>query len=139
MRISSAAALLGVSPDTLRRAVASGELSAGVDAAGVRVVDGAELARFARKRSATIPNAAGSQTSARNQFPGLVTAVRADAVMAQVEMQCGPFRVVSLMSSEAVEELGLEPGAAVVASIKATNVVVASMQATNVVVTAART
>jgi molybdopterin-binding protein len=62
--------------------------------------------------------------SARNRLTGLVTAVKKDAVMAQVDLQCGPFRVVSLMSAEAAEELGLEPGVLAVASVKATTVVV---------------
>ena len=62
--------------------------------------------------------------SARNRFPGIVTKVIRDAVMAQVEIQAGPHRVVALLSSEAADELGLEPGARAVASVKATNVVV---------------
>ena len=70
----------------------------------------------------------GSTTSARNRLVGLVTAVKTDAVMAQVDMQCGPFRVVSLMSSEAVAELGLEPGSVAVAIIKSTNVIVESLE-----------
>ena len=66
----------------------------------------------------------GTASSARNRFVGLVTDIQADTVMAQVELQCGPFRVVSLMSSEAVRDLGLELGSVAVAVIKSTNVIV---------------
>ena len=90
-------------------------------------IDGRELAEFARDQARSLPDS-GSSTSARNRFVGLVTAVKADAVMAQVELQCGPFRVVSLMSSEAVDELGLEPGSVAVAIIKSTNVIVESLE-----------
>jgi molybdopterin-binding protein len=98
------------------------------------VIEGRELARFskdlvAREQAKSVPDS-GSASSARNRFVGLVTAVKADTVMAQVEMQCGPFRVVSLMSSEAVEELGLEPGSVAVAVIKSTNVIVESLEGT---------
>lgn len=124
MRIKDAAIHLGVSDDTVRRWVERGLLSEHSDSSGRRVVDGAELARVARDQ-ATVPAVPGSiASSARNRFVGLVTEVRADGVMAQVEMQCGPFRVVSLMSSEAVAELDLEPGAVATAVIKSTNVVV---------------
>lgn len=123
MRITDAAGLLGVSDDTLRRWVASGELAAHTDEAGRKVVDGAELAHFARERRAQMP-APGGASSARNRFVGLVTAVASDPVMSQVELQCGPYRVVSLMSTEAVRDLGLEPGVVSTASIKATNVVI---------------
>jgi molybdopterin-binding protein len=123
-RIREAAGLLGVSDDSLRRWAESGRVTS-VDAAGRQVIDGAELARFAEKNAAPVP-AAGSiaHESARNRFVGLVTRVLRDTVMAQVEMQCGPYRVVSLMSREAADELGLEPGVTAVASVKSTNVVV---------------
>ena len=115
---------LGVSDDTVRRWVERGLLSADHDEAGRQVVDGAELARVARDH-AVAPAVPGTvASSARNRFVGLVTDVKADGVMAQVELQCGPFRVVSLMSSEAVAELNLEPGAVATAVIKSTNVVV---------------
>lgn len=124
MRIKDAAIHLGVSDDTVRRWVERGLLSEHADASGRRVVDGAELARVARDQ-ATVPAVPGSiSSSARNRFVGLVTEVKADGVMAQVEMQCGPFRVVSLMSSEAVADLDLEPGTVATAVIKSTNVVV---------------
>ena len=87
-------------------------------------VDGAELAAFARRNARTVPDPSGVGRSARNRFVGLVTEVITDRVMAQVELQCGPHRVVSLMSTEAVRELGLRPGALAVAVVKSTNVVV---------------
>ena len=90
-----------------------------------RPIDGAALAAFARKNAASAPNDPLSvASSARNRFAGLVTSVVTDTVMAQVEMQCGPFTVVSLMSTEAVRELKLEPGSVAVAVVKATTVIV---------------
>lgn len=123
MRISEAASLLGVSDDTLRRRITAGDVAAHSDEAGRRVIDGVELARFAREHHTKLPAPDGT-SSARNRFKGLVTGVTSDTVMAQVELQCGPYRVVSLMSTEAVQELGLAPGVVATASIKATNVVV---------------
>jgi molybdopterin-binding protein len=124
-RIPTVAGLLGVSDDTVRRWISSGRLPASDDGQGRTVVEGAELARFARELAAGEPDdAAPTRTSARNRFRGIVTEVRADAVMAQVEIQAGPHRIVSLISSEAVADLGLEPGVLVSASVKATNVVV---------------
>jgi molybdopterin-binding protein len=124
-RIREAAELLGVSDDSLRRWAESGRVTTDVDVAGRRVIAGAELARFAEENAAPMPIAgAVVRESARNRFVGLVTRVVRDTVMAQVEMQCGPYRVVSLMSREAADELGLEPGVAAVASVKSTNVVV---------------
>jgi molybdopterin-binding protein len=123
-RISEAAGLLGVSDDTVRRWVEAGQLRAGVDSAGRKVVGGAELAAFSRAHAASTPDPTSVGSSARNRLVGLVTAVVADRVMAQVELQCGPHRIVSLMSAEAVRELGLEPGVLAVAVVKSTNVVV---------------
>jgi molybdopterin-binding protein len=88
------------------------------------VIDGVALAEFARENAHRTPDPSGVRRSARNRMVGLVTAVTSDAVMAQVEMQCGPHRVVSLMSTEAVTELDLQPGSLAVAVIKSTNVVV---------------
>lgn len=113
--------MLGVSDDTVRRLIEAGTLTATGDTP--RTIDGAELARYARERSPG-SDAGDTRSSARNRFTGLVTAVHTDAVMAQVELHCGPYRVVSLMSSEAVRELGLEPGSVAVAVIKSTNVIV---------------
>jgi molybdopterin-binding protein len=123
-RIAEAARLLGVSDDTVRRWVEAGTLPVQPDASNRKVIDGAALAAFARDNAHAAPDPSGVQRSARNRLVGLVTSVIADKVMAQVEMQCGPHRVVSLMSSEAVRDLGLEPGSLAVAVIKSTNVVV---------------
>jgi len=123
-RISEAARLLGVSDDTVRRWIDAGELTAGLDSVGRKVVDGAELAAFARAGASTTPDPSSVGRSARNRFVGLVTEVVTDRVTAQVEIQCGPHRVVSLMTTEAVRELGLEPGALAVAVVKATQVIV---------------
>lgn len=124
IRIRDAAQLLGVSDDTVRRWIDNGTLSARRDESGRLVVDGRELAELAVEQARTPQTRMGSASSARNRFPGLVTRVVADTVMAQVEMQCGPFTVVSLMSSESVRELGLQPGSVAMATVKATTVVV---------------
>ena len=125
IRIKDAAAFLGVSDDTVRRWVDSGQLSAQTDESNRKVIDGAELASFAKSHAATpVPDPSRVERSARNRFVGLVTEVVMDTVMAQVELQCGPFRVVSLMSSEAVRELKLEPGSVAVAVVKSTTVII---------------
>ncbi|TDC80476.1 helix-turn-helix domain-containing protein [Micromonospora sp. KC606] len=122
-RISEAAELLGVSTDTVRRWVDAGRLPASRDEHGHRLIDGADLAGFVRAQAAE-PDSGAEATSARNRLRGIVTAVVRDTVMAQVDIQAGPFRVVSLMSREAVDELGLEVGSVAVAVIKSTTVVV---------------
>lgn len=124
IRIRDAAAYLGVSDDTVRRWVDQGRLSGATDDAGRAVVDGVELARLAHETASAPDDPSRVAGSARNRFVGLVTAVTTDTVMAQVELQCGPFRVVSLMSSEAVRELGLEVGSVAVAVVKATMIIV---------------
>ncbi len=123
-RISEAAGLLGVSDDTVRRWVEAERLPVTRDASNRRVIDGVALAELAREHARAAPDPTGVHGSARNRMVGLVTSVVADRVMAQVEIQCGPHRVVSLMSTEAVTELGLQPGVLAVAVIKSTNVVV---------------
>jgi molybdopterin-binding protein len=123
-RLSEAAHLLGVSDDTVRRWVRAGQLAAEEDSVGRKVIEGAQLASFARAQGEGPEDPSGIGRSARNRFVGLVTEVIADKVMAQVEVQCGPHRVVSLMSTEAVNELGLRPGVLAVAVVKATQVVV---------------
>jgi molybdopterin-binding protein len=122
-RISHAATLLGVSDDTVRRWVDSGRLPT-VAGPGPVQVDGAELAALAQQVATAPELGSPVAESARNRFTGLVTRVVKDTVMAQVDLQCGPFRVVSLMSAEAAGELGLEPGVLAVASVKSTHVVV---------------
>ncbi|MBA8793070.1 molybdopterin-binding protein [Friedmanniella endophytica] len=122
-RISEAASLLGVSDDTVRRWIDAGRLTAVTDP-GPAVVDGAELAALAQEVATAPSLGAPVSESARNRFTGLVTRVVKDTVMAQVDLQCGPFRVVSLMSAEAAEDLRLEPGVLAVASVKSTTVVI---------------
>lgn len=125
MRISEAAEFLGVSDDTVRRWIESGRLASTTDAAGRQVIDGAEVARVMREGAATPASAELAPIvgrSARNRFAGVVTRVVKDTVMAQVEIQAGPHRFVSLLSAEAVDELGLEPGSLAIATVKATNV-----------------
>ena len=123
LRIGEAAELLGVSDDTLRRWAEQGRLRVAKGPSGRTVVDGAELARVALELAEGTP-APGGARSARNSLRGIVTKVTRDTVMAQVEMQAGPFRVVSLMSREAADDLGLEPGVLALASVKSTNVVI---------------
>ena len=125
-RVSEAAALLGVSDDTVRRWSEAGRLDLRKEN-GRSVVDGAELAALAQELAAESALATAfpsTRASARNRVTGIVTRVTKDGVMAQVDMQAGPFRIVSLMSREAADELGLEPGSLATASVKATNVVI---------------
>ncbi|MDN4517841.1 helix-turn-helix transcriptional regulator [Mycolicibacterium austroafricanum] len=124
IRIKDAAILLGVSDDTVRRWIDSGSLPSYKDEAGRKVIDGRALADFARDHASPPPDPSGVGSSARNRLVGLVTKVTADRVMSEVQMQCGPFTVVSLMSTESVRQLGLEPGVVAVAVVKATTVIV---------------
>lgn len=124
LRISDAAELLGVSDDTVRRMADAGRLTTTKDESGRSVVQGAEVAAIAQEIARPAHVGPVADESARNRMRGLVTRVIKDTVMAQVELQCGPFRVVSLMSREAVDDLGLEVGSVAVASIKSTNVVI---------------
>jgi len=123
-RIPEAAEVLGVSDDTVRRWIEAGRLDT-ADEGGRTMVPGRALAELAVSLADdpdSVPRA--GSVSARNRLPGIVTRVVKDTVMAQVELICGPYRLVSLMSSEAAEELGLEPGVRAIASVKSTNVVV---------------
>ena len=122
-RIGEASELLGVSADTVRRWVDAGRLTARRDEHGHRTIDGKALAEFVRSQAAE-PDGRAEFSSARNRLRGIVTAVLKDRVMAQVDIQAGPFRVVSLMSREAVDELDLRVGSVAVAVIKSTAVVV---------------
>jgi molybdopterin-binding protein len=119
-KLSDAAALIGVSDDTLRRWQQQGRFSP-VDVDGRAGIEGTELARLAAEHAAT-PDHGPEHTSARNQLRGIVTRITTDTVMAQVELVCGPYRVVSLVSRESVEALGLEPGSVAWATVKSTNV-----------------
>jgi molybdopterin-binding protein len=123
-RIGEAAGVLGVSVDTVRRWVDAGRLTAARDAHGHRRIAGADLAAFARSFGGKQHDDRASASSARNRLRGIVTGVVKDSVMAQVEIQAGPFRVVSLMSREAVDDLALDVGSVAVAVVKSTNVVV---------------
>lgn len=124
-RVAEAAEVLGVSDDTVRRWIDAGRLRAG-GPGGRTTIDGVDLAALAESladhpdREAT----RAASVSARNRLAGIVTRVKRDPVMAQVELICGPYRLVSLMSSEAADELGLAPGVRALASVKSTNVVV---------------
>ncbi|GAA2033007.1 helix-turn-helix transcriptional regulator [Yaniella flava] len=125
LRISETAGYLGVSDDSVRRWIAQGKLTAHHDDSGRQVVAGAEVAALAQAAAegrASVPGELHS--SARNKLTGLVTKIQSDPVMSQVELQCGPFRVVSLISTEAVHDLGLVVGSPAVATVKATNVVI---------------
>lgn len=124
IRVPDAARYLGVSDDTVRRWIDNGTLEASKNSGGRTVVDGLALAQLAKKNAVLPDDPTGIGSSARNRFVGLVTDIRQDSVMAQVELQCGPFRVVSLMSSEAVHDLGLELGSVAIAVVKATMVIV---------------
>ena len=124
-RIAEAADLLGVSDDTVRRWIDGGRLAAGSEG-GKATIAGVDLAAFA-EALAEQPDreqTRAASVSARNRLAGIVTRVKKDSVMAQVDLICGPYRLVSLMSSEAAEELGLEPGVRAFASVKSTNVVI---------------
>jgi molybdopterin-binding protein len=124
-RIKEAASLLGVSTDTVRRWADGGRIGTTTDDSGRLAIEGVELARFAHELAESGGHgeeAAVVAHSVRNRFSGLVSRVVRDTVMAQVEIQAGPHRFVSLLSREAADELGLEPGMLAVAAVKATNV-----------------
>jgi molybdopterin-binding protein len=125
LRVSEAAALVGVSDDTIRRWAESDKLDLIKSDAGPLVVEGAQLARLVQESASESPLAPTAKTSTRNKLTGIVTKVTKDTVMAQVELQAGPFRIVSLISREAVDELGIEVGTVAAASVKATSVSIA--------------
>ncbi|MFE0726971.1 molybdopterin-binding protein [Streptomyces antibioticus] len=121
--IGQAARLLGVSPDTARRWADVGRVTTHRDDSGRRLIDGADLAAFSVELARSdATDDEPSYTSVRNAFPGIVTAIKLGDVAAQVEIQAGPHRLVSLLTREAVEELGLEVGMEATARVKSTNV-----------------
>ena len=124
-RLGQAAELLGVSVDTVRRWADAGRLATHRTDAGHRVVEGADLAEFMLVAAESAdPEPVFAAQSTRNRFPGIVTRVAKDGLVAQVELQAGPHRVVSLMTREAADELRLEPGMLATAAVKATTVIV---------------
>jgi molybdopterin-binding protein len=120
--VGEAAGVLGVSADTVRRWIDNGSLDATRSSNGRRRIEGATLARFAQSLHEDADPIVATTESIRNHFTGIVTKVVKDKVMAQVELQAGPFRVVALISREAVDEMGLVPGVMAAAVVKATNV-----------------
>jgi molybdopterin-binding protein len=122
-RVGDAAEVLGVSGDTVRRWVDTGRLAAERDPRGRRLIEGAQLASFAHTLWGD-PEVGSDRSSARNRLRGIITAIVKDSVMAKVSMQAGPFRIVALMSREAVDDLDLQVGSVAVAVIKSTAVVV---------------
>jgi molybdopterin-binding protein len=120
-RLGQAAKTLGVSVDTVRRMVDDGRLTAARTKGGQRMIDGESLAALAKPRRRDRVEEKVKQ-SARNRFPGIVTRVIKDRVAAQVEIQAGPYRLVSLLTREAVDDLDLKPGMPAIATVKATNV-----------------
>ena len=124
LRVGQAAEILGVSVETLRRWETEDRLTMSRSAGGQRLVALADVTRLLaeRRRSGSDRPTVGG--SARNRFPGIVTRIEADRVAAVVEIQAGPHRIVSLMTAEAVEEMGLRIGDEAVGVVKATNVIV---------------
>jgi molybdopterin-binding protein len=123
-RVGQVADLLGVSTDTVRRWADSGRLQMTRPPGGQRMIDGPDLARFLTETPRPSEPELSMAESARNRFPGIVTKVEKDGLVAVVHLQAGPHRIVSLMTREAADELGLEPGDLAVGVVKATNVVV---------------
>lgn len=118
------AALLGVSADTVRRWCDEGRLGPQPDPGSQRVIEGADLAKLLADNPLAYEPESLSAQSARNRFTGIVTRVERDKLMAVVELRAGPHRVVSTMTREAVDDLGLEPGDLAVAAVKASFVVI---------------
>jgi molybdopterin-binding protein len=124
IRLGEAAEILGVSPETVRRWADEGRLPAERSAGGQRLVRRDDVARVLAERRRSGQERPIVAQSARNRFPGIVTRIEKDAIVGLVEIQAGPHRVVSLMTAEAVEELGLTIGSEVVGVVKATNVII---------------
>jgi molybdopterin-binding protein len=124
LRVGEAAEAIGVSTDTLRRWIEDGRVSSSRTAGGQRIITRAEVQRLQAERRRSGTDRPIVAQSARNRFAGIVTAVRKDRVAAVVEVQAGPHRLVSLLTREAVDELGLEPGKEVICVVKSTDVIV---------------
>ena len=133
IRVSEAARFLGVSDDTVRRWTENGSLTPVRTTPAAWPWTGWNSPGWPGSRRSFPDDPARAGSSARNRFVGLVTGITADKVMAQVELQCGPFRVVSLMSSEAVRDLGLELGSVATAVVKATTVIIETPQGKSIV------
>lgn len=127
-RIREAAQLIGVSDDTVRRWANDGLLETSVDDAGVTVVTGRSLADRVKQLAPDGEDDGSVARSARNAFTGIVTRVEIEGLVAVVELQCGPNRVVSMMTAEAARELRVEPGSRATAVIKATQVIIERTQ-----------
>lgn len=128
-RVREAAELLSVSDDTVRRWIDAGQLNAETDASGRLIVQGTDLAAHLSRAAGGPADPGEHASSARNRFVGIVTDIVSDTVMSQVELRSGPHRVVSLMSTEAVVDLGLEVGSLATAVVKATTVIVETPRA----------
>ena len=124
MRVGQAAEMLGVSVETLRRWESEGRLTMARSEGGQRLVDIDQVAALLAERRKAVTDRPIVAQSARNRFSGIVTRIEADRVAAVVEVMSGPHRLVSLMTAEAVEELGLRVGDEAVCVVKATNVIV---------------
>ena len=123
LRVSNVATLLGVSADTVRRLVEDGTIK-GTRQDGRILIDGKSLVDYIRQIAAQDERSTHDTevNSIRNQLTGIVTDITSDKVMTRVEMICGPFRIVSLISTEAAQEMKLEVGSLAVAGVKSTNV-----------------
>ncbi|OGO53333.1 MAG: hypothetical protein A2V84_07770 [Chloroflexi bacterium RBG_16_70_13] len=124
LRVGEAAEMLGVTVETLRRWEADGRLGVVRSGGGQRLVPVAEVVRLLAERRQANPDPRAATQSARNHFSGVVTRIEADRVAAVVEVLAGPHRIVSLMTAEAVREMGLKVGDPAVCVVKATNVIV---------------
>jgi molybdopterin-binding protein len=124
LRVGRAAEMLQVTVETLRRWETEGRLRMERSEGGQRLVDIGEVSRLLDERRKGVTDRPIVAQSARNRFPGIITRIEADKVAAVVEVIAGPHRMVSLMTAEAVEELGLKVGDEAVCVVKATNVIV---------------